>query len=403
MSLIKRFRTWWQPPRNAGNRLEHRQVTFLELFYDLVYVALIAELSHTLSSDLTWAGLGAFAFLFLTVWWAWLNGTTYHDLHGNNDIRTRVFTFLQMLTVVAMAVFAHTALGEGSVGFALSYAAFQLILTWLWWRTGVHDPNHRVLSRPYTISFLITTALFVGSVFVPTPTRFYLWGIAVIFSLLQPFVMVITGRINPKAQEQIDLTSPVSPSFVERFGLITIIVLGEVIVGVVGGLTGSHHLEWNTAIIGLLGGLIAIGLWWVYFDLISHHLPIQNTKNIGAWYYLHLPVTIGITTIGASLLHIIEHGGMHIASEAVWILALSISVTLLATAALSRSIQILPEHQAVHTVARRALIVSALLVVTLGFLELAIIPFLGIVVILLLSPVFFALRFWVEHFGEVEI
>jgi len=56
----------------------------------------------------------------------------YHELHGNNDIRTRFFTFLQMFIVVAMIVFAHNALEEGSVGFALSYAAFQLVLTYLW-------------------------------------------------------------------------------------------------------------------------------------------------------------------------------------------------------------------------------------------------------------------------------
>jgi low temperature requirement protein LtrA len=147
--IIRRFRDWWQPPRKAGERLERRQVTFLELFYDLVYVVLIAQLSHALAGHISLAGLVSFAFLFIIVWWAWLNGTTYHDLHGNNDIRTRVFTFAQMLSVVAMAIFAHDALGETSVGFALSYAAFQLILTYLWWRTGVHDPDHRPLSRPY--------------------------------------------------------------------------------------------------------------------------------------------------------------------------------------------------------------------------------------------------------------
>ena len=71
------LRLWWQPPRRASDRPE-RQVTFLELFYDLVYVVLIAELSHSLSAHIGWEGLGKFAFLFVVVWWAWLNGTTYH-------------------------------------------------------------------------------------------------------------------------------------------------------------------------------------------------------------------------------------------------------------------------------------------------------------------------------------
>ena len=137
-----------------------RRVTFLELFYDLVYVVLIAELAHALSYQVDAAAVGKFAVLFFIVWWAWLNGTLYHELHGNNDIRTRVFTFLQMFAVAAMAVFAHNAIGKGSTGFALAYAAFQLILTYLWWRTGVHDPDHRPLSRPYVALFLLTTGLF---------------------------------------------------------------------------------------------------------------------------------------------------------------------------------------------------------------------------------------------------
>jgi low temperature requirement protein LtrA len=93
-SLRTTFRLWWQPLRRLRDRESHRQVTFLELFYDLVYVVLIAELAHALSGHVDLVGLVGYAFLFVVVWWAWLNGTLYHDLHGNNDIRTRVFTFL---------------------------------------------------------------------------------------------------------------------------------------------------------------------------------------------------------------------------------------------------------------------------------------------------------------------
>ena len=124
-SLRRNFRRWWQPPKNIRDREGERRVTFLELFYDLVYVVLISQLSHSLAEHIDWAGVGGYLFLFVTVWIAWVNGTMYHDLHSNNDIRTRIFTFLQMFTVAGMAVFAHHALGEGSVGFALSFAAYQ--------------------------------------------------------------------------------------------------------------------------------------------------------------------------------------------------------------------------------------------------------------------------------------
>ena len=85
-SFISTFRKWWRPPRRASDQDRDRSVTFLELFYDLVYVVLIAELAHTLSEQVDLGGVAGFAFLFAFVWWAWLNGALYHDLHGHNEL-----------------------------------------------------------------------------------------------------------------------------------------------------------------------------------------------------------------------------------------------------------------------------------------------------------------------------
>jgi len=397
--LRRRFRDWWQPPRKASERPATRQVTFLELFYDLVYVVLIAELSHALSSHISWVGLGSYAFLFVIVWWAWFNGTTYHDIHGNNDIRTRVFTFLQMFSVVAMAVFAHDALGESSAGFALSYAAFQLILTYLWWRTGVHDPNHRPLSRPYSGTFLINTLLFVASAFVPTPWRFYLWGVALLLSLLLPVFIFNLGKMNPQAQAEIDVVSTVSPSLVERFGLFTIIVLGEVIVGVVGGVSEHHHLSWLVGGTAALGTLIAIGLWWVYFDFVSHHLPRPNTAMVSAWFYLHLPLTMGIAAVGAAVLNVVEHAGEHLTADVRWLLVTAISIALISIALLMRTIQISAEHERIHRMGRRVTRISAIIVFLLGFSSLSTIPLLIVLILLMLAPVFYGFKIWLEMLG----
>jgi len=267
-----RFRRWWQPPRPASNRPEERRVTFLELFYALVYVVIISVLSHALAEQITLTGIGTFVFLFIIVWWAWFNGAMYHDLHCNNDIRARVFTFLQMFTVAAMAVFVHNAIGEGSVGFALAYAAFHLILTWLWWRTGVHDPNHRPLSQPYSRTFLITSALFIVSIFVPAPWRFVLWVLSLLIDL--SLLSLLWINTNTAIREEINRIVLISPSAVERFGLLIIIVLGEVIVGVVSGVAEHPHLSWQVGGIAALGMMIAIGLWWIYFDFVAGRPPI---------------------------------------------------------------------------------------------------------------------------------
>ncbi|MEM7115076.1 MAG: low temperature requirement protein A [Chloroflexota bacterium] len=254
------FRKWWQYPRPTGDRSVHRTVTFLELFYDLIYVVVIARLAHHLAGHVDWSGFLGYLFLFFIVWWSWFNGMSYHDIHGNDDIRTRVFTFLQMICVAGMAVFAHDALGETASQFSIAYGLFQLTLWYLWWRVGVHDPVHRVLSRPYSAGFFVATVLFLVAAFVPAEVRWYLWGASIVISFLLPAYLFSIGRNNPVAQTELDKMMIVSPSMVERFGLLTIIVLGEVVVGAVSGLAGHHHFTVEVGIIGLLGILVAVGL-----------------------------------------------------------------------------------------------------------------------------------------------
>jgi low temperature requirement protein LtrA len=398
-SLRQSFRTWWQPPGRTRDRVPDRQVTSLELFYDLVYVALIAELARALAGDVDISGLASYAFLFVTVWWAWLNGTMYHDLHGNNDVRTRVFTFLQMSAVASMAVFARNALGEGSAGFALSYAAFLLILTYLWWRTGVHDSDHRPLSQPYALTFLVATLLFTVSVLVPVPWRFHLWGLALVLSLLLPLVTLNLGRRDPRVQAEIDRTTTVSPAAVRRFGRLTNIVLGQVVAGVVRGVAGHHYLSPLTGGTAALGMLIAIGLWWVYFDLVSHHLPRPGNVTVSGWMYLHLPVTVGVAAVGAAIANVVAQAGAPLPPEVRWLLVGAMATVLLSVALLARTIQVPEEDRPVHGAAGRALLLLGFAIVLLGPTSLGAIPLLLALSLLLLGPAFYGFRTWLQLQG----
>jgi low temperature requirement protein LtrA len=396
-----RFRRWWQPPRPASKRPEERRVTFLELFYDLVYVVIIAELSHTLAGNISWAGIGTFIFLFVIVWWAWLNGAMYHDLHGNNDIRTRVFTFLQMLTVAAMAVFAHNAIGDGSVGFALSYAAFHLILTWLWWRTGIYDSNHRPLSRPYSFTFLITSILFILSIFMPTSWRFVLWVLGLVVDLA--LLILLLNNRNTAIQAQVNRIVLISPSLVERFGLFTIIVLGEVIVGVVSGVAEHPHLSWPAGSSAFLGMIIAIGLWWIYFDFVSGRPPLPRTNKRLGWIYLHLPVTLGIAAAGASILNVVEHAGEPLPNEVRWLLVGSVAVALISIALILKSLE-LPENQSIlYRTGARATFIAGALIVLAGLTPIGTIPLLLVLIIFLLTPVLYGILVWIKVLDAREL
>jgi low temperature requirement protein LtrA len=405
MNLLQRtFRSWWQVPRRVSDRVDHRTVSFLELFYDLVYVVLIAEVAHILAGHVDLEGLGRFIFLFVIVWWAWLNGATYHDLHGNNhDLRTRVFTFLQMIFVGCMAVFAHDALGKTYIGFALSFAGFQLLFAYLWWRVGVYDPAHRPLSRPYVLGYLITTVLYVVSVWVPAPVRFYLWAIALALSLLLPFVSNLRARQNSQVQAQLDRAFTISHSGIERFGLFTIIVLGEVIVGVIRGLQSVANLDWLTGATAMLGMLLAVGIWWIYFDLISGNKPRPGRGSAMAWLYLHLPLTMGITAIGAAVLNVTEHAGDRMPAEVRWLLVVAVIVVLITIALLLRTLSSEGEFQQLQQVAGVSLLTAAGVSVLFGLLNIEAIYLLCALVAVMLTLIGIGLWLWIRTLDGGEV
>lgn len=342
-------------------------------------------------------GFLQFAFLFVMVWWAWLNGSIYHDLHGNNDIRTRVFTFLQMIAVASMAVFAHDALGETSTGFALSYAAFLLILTILWWRSGVHDEAHRPLSRPYVAVFVFSFVLFILSIFLPSSLRVYLWGAGLLLSVLLPIYTGSLGRNSPELAAQQELAFTISPSAVERFGLFNIIVLGEIVVGVVQGLASHHHLTWLAGATGLGGMLVAIGMWWVYFDFVSHRQPLKHRFAGLGWVYLHLPLTISITAVGAAVLNMVEHSGEALPGEVRWLFSGAIMVAFITIALL---IQIVQHGEAIQPIVRTGsvvILVSGVVIGLLGVSALETLPLLLCTIVLMMGSIFFGIWLWIKR------
>ncbi len=396
MILIRNFRSWWQVPRSIHERPAKRQVSFLELFYDLVYVVLIAELTHALAVHVDGEHIGNFVFLFLIVMWMWLNGTTYHEMHGNDDIRTRITTFLQMIIVAALAVFAHDALGEQSVGFALSWAAFQFLLAIMWWRTGVHDPDHRALSTPYVIAYLLATGALIGSVFVPLEIRGWIWLASILISIAMPFITFIMGRHNPVIREQIERSFRSSPSSVERLDLFTIIVLGEVIVGTVRGVAAHDDITLTIGVIGLMGMIVAFGLWWLYFDFTAHHPPIESPNWITAWLYTHIPITMGIAATGAALLNVVEHAEKSLPNEVRWLLVGAVAITLISIVVLIRTLQIRRDLPQLYAAGQMAIVFSAMGILALGLSPLETIPLLLALIVLLLLPIFFALALWLQ-------
>ena len=111
--MTRSEKSWWHRPRlrTAERGDQPRKVTWLELFYDLVFVIVIGQISHALSAHVSPVGLLQFIFLFITTWWVWVAGTYYVEYWESEDISIRVILFALMVPVVGLAVFVHDAFG----------------------------------------------------------------------------------------------------------------------------------------------------------------------------------------------------------------------------------------------------------------------------------------------------
>ncbi len=325
-------RRLWLPPRAHGDMIEGRTVSFLELFYDLVYVVVIARAAHTLASDINWRTVGEFFVIFGLIWIAWVNGTLYHELHGREDVRTRVFVFIQMLLLAMLAVFTDEAAASSGKQFAIVYAVHQAVLWWLWFSVRLQDTDEYMnVTRRYLTAMMASIGLMVVSTIVPVDVRVALWVLLVL-------LWFGSGAVLSRS-EALETGIRASDSMVERFGLFVIIVLGEVVVGVVDGLSEADHNSRSIAT-GMIGLCVGFAYWWTYFDFVGRRLPMDRGPARTAWTFLHFPVTSSIAAAGAAMVSLIEHASdEHTPAATAWLLAGSVAFGLSAMILKTRTLE----------------------------------------------------------------
>ncbi|MEO1134206.1 MAG: low temperature requirement protein A [Cyanobacteria bacterium J06639_1] len=289
---------WWQKPvlRADEDRGLERRVSWLELFFDLYFVVVIAELSAQLARDVSWPSLGKFVVLFLPVWWVWIGSTYYIERFETEGVEHRLNLFALMIPISGLAVFARDGFGATSLGYGLSYAIARTYQTLLWWNAGIHNPTFRPIAKRLSIGSSAGFGCFYASCFVPPPLRFACWGIGLAFDMLTPAFTLEQQKKLPKLSRD---------RLPERYGLFVIIVLGEVIFGVVSGLAARETLTISTAISGILGIALAYGLWWIYFDSVGRPTLRPSIAWRLGWSYAHLPLTMAIAITGAGILNAI--------------------------------------------------------------------------------------------------
>jgi low temperature requirement protein LtrA len=250
----------WQPPRLRSGQTSKsdRHATWLELFFDLVFVVAVNALAHMLYPELSLHHLVRFGVLYIPVWWAWIGATFYATRFDTDDVLQRVLIFVQMNAVLTLALNIEEGLGATSTVFALAYAIVRGVLVLQYLRAGWSIAAARPLTHRFARGFAFAAAMWLLSAFVPAPWRFALWAVGLIVDIGTP---LFAGRLHARF-------APDLSHLPERFGLFTVVVLGESIVAVANGVAVQ---QWNvfSTLTAILGFSIAFCLWWTYFDHAS--------------------------------------------------------------------------------------------------------------------------------------
>ena len=387
---------WWGAPKNFNERKHNRKVSWLELFYDLVYVAAIAQLTHQLAAHPTWHEVANAFLLFTMIFWSWINGSQYYDLHGGDNIRTRLLTFWQMLGMAAIAITIHSFFEGHHQSLTLAFIFIQIMITYILWSVGFWDPSHRVFSRFYTTNYLIAFLLLIISYFLDYKYVAPVWIVVLLLNLSPG---LIGARTIVKGMKERGQVFTASEAIIERFGLFTIIVLAESILGTVSGVAEIQHKEPVAWIAFFLGILISFLLWSIYFDLTSQRDTRTGYRYLQLLIFLHFPLLFAMSVVGACIKVLLEdmHTGVH--GTVLWIFCIAMAVLLLMIVALTAVMeQEEGDLSYVRPTVKVLLAVTAIALLVPLFSKWLNTPiFLGIITLLLFIPVFSGVSFWIRY------
>jgi low temperature requirement protein LtrA len=271
-----------------------RRASWLELLFDLVFVVAVAELAGRLHDDPTGSGALAFAGLAVPVVWAWMNVTFYADQFDTDDVPFRLAVFAAMLAVLVLA----GGLDSAGTGFVLGYIALKVLMVALYARAGVaeDDPETRVFCLACVVAYASSLVLWAASLAFDAPVRQVLWALGLAIEIGTP-------ALGPSVFARMRVHLHHIP---ERFGLFTIIVIGETVVVSALGVD-----EWRTASALVAGAGLALvcGVWWLYFDRQEEiHLRPTIRPNL-VFIYGHIPLLAALNAAAVGVEFGVEHAG----------------------------------------------------------------------------------------------
>jgi low temperature requirement protein LtrA len=276
---------------------EHRSATALELFFDLVFVVAVAkasgELHHAVSADHIGQGVLSYTMVFFAIWWAWMNFSWFASSYDTDDVPYRLVVFVQMVGALMLAAGVGDAFAGNWQTVAYGFVVMRGAMVFQWARAAVHHPEGRQAAIRYAVG--IATMQVAWLMMLRLPASYVLPAFA-LFVAGELAVPVWAMRVTPI---QIWHTEHI----VERYGLFTIIVLGEAILATSFAIDVATDNAATLADLAptVAGGLLVVfALWWLYFGRRMDD-RLDGKRSVFLWGYGHYLVFASGAAVGAGL------------------------------------------------------------------------------------------------------
>ena len=276
---------------------EHRASTPLELFFDLCFVVAVAQaaslLEHAVLIDQPFHAATGYLTVFFAIWWAWMNFTWFASAYDSDDVPYRLLTFVQIIGVLILAAGVPRAFEDQNYSIVtLGYVVMRTALVSLWLRAAHDEPEQSATSKRYAVGISVCMLGWLGLLVVPQ-------GIHTVGFLF----MVLAELSIPAWAERSGATSWHPGHIAERYGLFTLIVLGEAVAATTAAYQSAFsQVDISPKLVSILigGPLIIFSMWWLYFVKSAARF-LTDSRRAFVWGYGHYLIFGSAAAVGAGI------------------------------------------------------------------------------------------------------